>query len=73
MKKRYVGRRNGKAYVFESDTVPTQATHGHLYNSVTGPFRTKRAAILCAVTGGFNPHIHTVADAERIARKDGAR
>ena len=65
----YVGKREGKGYVFKSDIVPTEATHGQRYRAVIGPFRTKRAAILCAVTGGYNPHIQHVNDAGRIAKR----
>jgi hypothetical protein len=68
MKRYYVGLREGRRFVFNSPETPTVATHGSRYSSVIGPFRTKRAAILTAVTGGVNPHIRTVADAERIAR-----
>jgi hypothetical protein len=70
MAKRYfVGLRDGKRFVFASKVIPTQATHGARYVSVIGPFRTKRAAILTAVTGGSNPHIQQVSDAERIAKR----
>lgn len=69
MTRYYVGKRQGKGYVFKSDIVPTEETHGMRYAAVVGPFRTKRAAILCAVTGGYNPHIHHVKDAERIAKR----
>ena len=34
-----------------------------------GPFRTKRAALFTQHHGQGNPHIQTVNDAERIARK----
>jgi len=71
-RKYFVGLRDGKRFVFTAETIPTQATHGDRYTAVIGPFRTKRAAILTAVTGGNNPHIQHVNDAERIAKK-GAR
>lgn len=64
----YVGIRSGKRFVFKSDVLPTQASHGQRYNAVIGPFRTKRAAILTAVTGGQNPHLRSVSDAERISK-----
>ena len=67
MKKYYVGKRDGRSFVFACEFTPTQQTHGMKYNAVVGPFRTKRAAILLAVTGGNNPHIQHVNDAERIA------
>lgn len=64
----YVGSRAGThaRSVFKSDTPPTREAYPQ-FAPVVGPFRTKRAAILCAVTYP-NPHIQTVADAERIAR-----
>lgn len=71
MKRYYVGKKSGSVsrFVFTSDVTPTQASHGAIYNSVTGPFRTKRAAQFTALFGQNNPHIQCVADAERIARK----
>ncbi len=53
--------------VFRSPSVPTVSTHGTLYNYCIGPFRTKRGADFMANYGGNNPHLQTVADAERIA------
>ena len=37
------------------------------YGAVVGPFRTKRAAYVASSTYP-NPHIQTVADAERVAK-----
>jgi hypothetical protein len=65
----YVGRKDGRRVVFKSDTVPTPASHGHLYNGVTGPFRTKRGAQFDAAFGENNPHVRHVRDAERIAKQ----
>lgn len=42
---------------------------GVTVGAIIGPFRTRRAADLCASTGGANPHIQCVADAERIAKR----
>ena len=67
--KYYVGYKAGKMTVFRSATNPTEKTHGHLYNAVTGPFRTQRGALFMAEHGYNNPHLQTVADAERIAAK----
>ena len=64
----YVGFRDGGSFVFTADSAPTRASHGHRCASVIGPFRTKRAAVLTAVTRP-NPHILSVSDAERIAAK----
>lgn len=69
MEKFYVGRKQGHAgrVVFKSANTPTPEAYPQ-FASVIGPFRTKRAAILTAVTGGNNPHIQHVRDAERIAK-----
>jgi hypothetical protein len=68
--KHYVGWRQGVASVFKCAFTPTQATHGSLYASVTGPFRTKRGALFMAFVGkGNNPHVRSVSDAERIAKR----
>jgi hypothetical protein len=53
---------------FKSDTTPTQATHGHLYGHVIGPFKTKRGADFMARYGAGNPHCTTVEAIERIAK-----
>ena len=53
--------------VFRADASPTFATHGEHFAAVMGPFRTKRAAIFTAETRP-NPHVQTVADAERIVK-----
>ena len=75
--KRYVGiRHDGQYEDFTADYCqrcgfanPTQATHGHLYGAVIGPFRTKRGAQFMAKHGRSNPHLQTVDDAERIAKQ----
>jgi hypothetical protein len=64
----YVGLRAGVREVFTALSSPTEQTHGRLYGAVVGPFRTRRAAELVRDTGAFNPHVQTVADAERSAR-----
>lgn len=48
---------------------PTEASHGHRFNAVVGPFRTKRGAMTMAIHGENNPHIRGVSDAERLAPK----
>lgn len=58
---------------FKSASAPTQETHGVQYGAVWGPFRTKQGAEFGASAGATNnPHVQSVADAERIA-KDIAR
>lgn len=64
----YVGRRNQTAIVFQAHEVPTASSHGHLYDSVTGPFKTVRGAKWHAQYGFNNPHVHTVADSERLSK-----
>ena len=70
MSKYYVGSNcsAGVRLVFKADENPTQESHGHLYKSVVGPFRTKRGAMFHAAVGANNPHVRHVNDAERIAK-----
>jgi hypothetical protein len=66
----YLGKRlQGDWVLFASPVPPTKETHGHLYASVQGPFRTRLAARWFNRYGRGNPHIHTVTDAERLARE----
>ena len=66
----YLGKRpQGDWVLFDSPVPPTKETHGHLYASVQGPFRTRLAARWFNRYGRGNPHIHTVTDAERLARE----
>ena len=66
----YLGKRpQGDWVLFSSPCPPTQATHGHLYTCAQGPFRTRLAARWFNRYGWGNPHVHTVADAERLARE----
>jgi hypothetical protein len=72
--KYYVGvRSHGRGLVvFTSKVTPTEMTHGHEYVYTIGPFRTKWGAIVMAKYGSNNPHIQSVADAERIAARERA-
>ena len=66
----YLGKRpQGNWVLFSSPCTPTQETHGHLYTCAQGPFRTRLAARWFNRYGWGNPHVHTVADAERLARE----
>jgi len=65
----YVGYTDANLVAFESDTEPTQFSHGHLYFAVMGPFKTQEAADFMAKNGKGNPHCGTVADVERIVRQ----
>ena len=66
----YLGKHpQGDWVLFSSLCTPTQETHGHLYTCAQGPFRTRLAARWFNRYGWGNPHVHTVADAERLARE----
>jgi len=67
----YLGRRAADDLIlFRTSKTPTQESHGHLYSSVIGPFKTKVGASYFARYGRNNPHIRTADDAERLARAD---
>jgi hypothetical protein len=66
----YVGVRGKRREVFRYAGNPTQRTHGKTYDYVIGPFRTRAGAVVMAKHGGGNPHLQTVADAERRAAKE---
>ena len=65
----WVGGKNGKREIFRHHGKPDEVSHGHLYSYAIGPFRTMRGAEYMRDYGANNPHLQTVADAERIARK----
>jgi hypothetical protein len=66
----YLGKRpQGDWILFASPVPPNNETHGHLYTCTQGPFRTRLAARWFNRYGRGNPHVHTVADAERLARE----
>jgi hypothetical protein len=66
----YLGRRpQGDWVLFASPVTPTKETHGHLYTCSQGPFRTRLAARWFNRYGRGIPRVHTMADAERLARK----
>lgn len=73
MKKRwYVGvnieREMNRRTPFLCAFTPSFESHGGEYNYVMGPFVTKAGAFFMADYGEANPHCHTVADAERLAK-----
>ena len=55
---------------FRSATEPTFASHGHIFNAVIGPFRTKAGAYYMIHYGYMNPHCRTVSEAEKLAKKE---
>lgn len=66
----YLGKRpEGDWVLFASTRTPTKETHGHLFTCAQGPFRTRLAARWFNRYGRGNPHVRTVADAERLARE----
>lgn len=67
-KRHYVGCKAGTRTVFSCVGWATENTHGHMFNAVIGPFRTKRGATFMAEHGANNPHCITVSDAERLAK-----
>jgi hypothetical protein len=67
--KYYIGHlRGGKLQAFQSNKLPTHESHGKLYYAVTGPFKTKRAALWAEKYGYNNPHFQTIDDAERLSK-----
>lgn len=69
MRCHYVGLTPGRREVFKSGETPTRDSHGHRFNAVIGPFRTRRGARFCALYGDGNPHAQTVAQCEVLGRK----
>lgn len=65
----YVGVKGTSREVFRSVSTPTQKSHGEKYAAVIGPFRTVGGAKVMAQYGRNNPHLQTVADAERMAKQ----
>ena len=69
MSKLWVGY-DGTGYrVFRNDVKPSESSHGQWFTHCVGPFRTVRGACFFARCSIGNPHIRTVADAERIAKE----
>jgi hypothetical protein len=68
-KRPYVGFNNAKGVreMFLSEQEPSEETTPQ-YKAVVGPFRTSRAARYMVEHGANNPHLQTVADAERLAK-----
>ncbi len=66
--KLYVGVNGRRREVFRSTRTPTENSHGDRFKATIGPFRTLGAAKIMAEFGGNNPHLQTVADAERMAK-----
>jgi len=67
----YLGKRpHGDLVRFHSPTTPTKASHGHLYTSVIGPFKSKVGASYYARYGQNNPALRNLDDVERTARAD---
>ena len=72
-KRYYIGRRKncnkpGCYDVFRAAGHPTEVAYGTRYSFVIGPFRTRRGAGCMANYGWNNPHLQSVADAERLTK-----
>jgi hypothetical protein len=65
----FLGYNVGGKEIFQSDTIPTWKSHGGQYAAVVGPFKTVRGAKAMLHYGDGNPHMLTVADAERIGKQ----
>lgn len=63
----YVGVIGNERHLLRATVRPTPETHGARFGAIIGPFRTVRAARYMAAFGSGNPHLRTVANAERIA------
>ena len=69
----YCGKVGNLYEAFRSRVTPTQRTHGDMYTTVIGPFKTKRAAKWTERFGYRNPHFRHVDDAERLAAEETRR
>lgn len=69
----YLGLNSEKGVreVFRAEVTPTAESHPQ-YKAVVGPFRTSQAARFMRDCGVNNPHVQTVADAERLAKEQPA-
>lgn len=65
----FLGYKNGKPERVDSPTIPTFQSHGNQFDCMVGPFRTVRGLKAMIKWGRNNPHMQTVADAERIGKK----
>jgi hypothetical protein len=71
----YVGPRLDRERKFEpfmAARTPTQTSHGKKYGHVIGPFRSKGGAVVMARFGAGNPHLQTVSEAEKMAKREKA-
>jgi hypothetical protein len=55
--------------IFHAMETPTHESHGERFIYVIGPFRTLAGAEIMRQYGRNNPHLQTVEDAERMAKK----
>jgi hypothetical protein len=53
---------------FDSDSEPTNESHGSIFIYVIGPFKTRRAQKWSVLYGKNNPHFQHVNDAERLSK-----
>jgi len=65
-----VGNNDLRCIVFKSFRIPTMESHGELFASITGPFKTRRGAEFMARHGINNPCCQTVRQAEHWAKME---
>lgn len=66
----YVGLKpSRKRETFSYKGYVTEKTHGHKYNAVIGPFRTKFSADLMAFFGPGNIHMQSVYQSDEWAKR----
>ena len=67
----YLGRRSADDLIlFRSSSVPTKGSHGHLFTSVIGPFKSRVAAGWFARYGRNDLRVHGADEIEQLARAD---
>ena len=67
----YLGRRSADDLIlFRSSSVPTKGSHGHLFTSVIGPFKSRVAAGWFARYGRNDLRVHSADEIEQLARAD---
>ena len=67
----YLGRRSADDLIlFSSSSMPTKRSHGHLFTSVLGPFKSRVAAGWFARYGRNDLRVHSADEIEQLARAD---
>ncbi len=67
----YLGKRSADDLIlFFSSSVPTKGSHGHLFTSVIGPFKSRVTAGWFARYGRNDLRVHGADEIEQLARAD---